>query len=185
VKVRVIANFSLSQAAWFACVLGAAGGLPWLGPACVAAFLALSLKLSDKPRAELKLYAAAVLTGFTFDTSLTAAGLFLPLPHLLPAPLSPPWLIALWPNLAAMLNVSLAWLKGRYLLAAAFGALGGPLAYYGGAKMGAVLALPGPEGLLALAAGWAAATPLLLWLAAHFRGEKPGAPAPLSQAQTT
>lgn len=169
--VKKIFNFSASQAAWFACVLGAAHGLPWLGPASVAVFLAISLKLSDKPGAELKLYASAVLVGFTFDTVMTSAGFFYPLPHLLPAPWSPLWLIALWPNLAAMLNVSLAWLKGRYLLAAAFGAIGGPMAYYGGAKMGAVVTMPGFSDLLAQGAGWALVTPLLFWLAAYYRRE--------------
>ena len=93
------------------------------------------------------------------------------MPHLLPAPFSPPWLIALWLNLAAALNFSLAWLKGRHLLAAAFGAVGGPLAYYGGAKLGGVVTMPGGWDLLALAAGWAAMTPLLAWLAAYYRRE--------------
>lgn len=162
-------NVILSQAAWFACVMGAANGMPWLGPAAVTVFLAICLKLSDKPKAELKLYAAAALAGFAFDTGMTSAGFFFPLPHLLPPPFSPPWLIALWPNLAAMLNVSLAWLRGRYLLAAAFGAVGGPLAYYGGAKLGGVVAMPGAYDLLALSVGWAAMTPLLVWLAAYYR----------------
>lgn len=169
--MRTILNFTLSQAAWFACVLGAAHGLPWLGPAAVALFLGLCLKLSDKPAAELKLYASAALIGFIFDTGMAAAGFFFPLPHLLPAPWSPLWLIVMWPNLAAMLNVSLAWLKGRYLLASALGAVGGPLAYYGGAKMGAVVVMPGFSDLLAQAAGWAVVTPLLFLLAAYYRRE--------------
>lgn len=169
---KKITNFILFQVCWFACILGAAHGLPWLGPAAVAGFLAVSLKLSDNRPAELKLFASAAIVGFLFDTGMTAAGFFFPLPYLLPAPWSPPWLIALWPNLAAVLNVSLSWLKGRYLLAAVFGAVGGPLAYYGGAKLGAVTAMPGTYGLLALAAGWAAATPLLVWLAAYYRREQ-------------
>lgn len=170
--VKMAVNFIFFQAAWFACVLGAARGMEWLGPVCVASFLLVSLKLSDNRTAELKLYAASALMGLCFDTGMTAAGFFCPVPHLLPPPFSPPWLMALWLNLAATLNVSLAWLKRRYLLAAAFGAAGGPLAYYGGAKLGAVVTLPGFYDLLALAAGWAAVTPLLIWLAALFRGEK-------------
>lgn len=163
-------NFILFQAAWFACVLGAARGAPWLGPLFAAAVAAIALKLSDNRKAELRLFATAAALGFLFDTGMTGAGFFLPVPHFLPAPFSPPWLIALWLNLATTLNVSLAWLKGRYLPAAAFGAIGGPLAYYGGAKLGAA-ALPGFYGLLALAAGWAAMTPLLVRLAAFYRRE--------------
>lgn len=164
-------NFILFQAAWFACVLGAAKGWFWLGPVSVLVFAALTVALSDRRGAEVKLYASAAALGFLFDTGMTAAGFFFPLPHLLPPPFSPPWLIALWLNLAAVMNVSLAWLKGRYLPAAAFGAVGGPLAYYGGAKLGGVVTMPGGWDLLALAAGWAAMTPLLAWLAAYYRRE--------------
>ena len=74
-------------------------------------------------------------------------------------------MIGLWMNFAATLNVSMAWLRGRYLLAAAFGAIGGPLAYYGGAKLGATEALPSLNGMLVLAVGWGIMTPLLVWLA--------------------
>ena len=68
-------------------------------------------------------------------------------------------------NFAATLNVSMAWLRGRYLLAAVFGAIGGPLAYYSGAKLGATEALPSLNGMLVLAVGWGVMTPLLVWLA--------------------
>jgi sigma54-dependent transcription regulator len=77
-------------------------------------------------------------------------------------------MVALWLNFAATLNVSLAWLRGHYALAAAFGAVGGPLAYYGGAKMGATEVLPSQGGLLVLAIGWGVMTPVLVWLARVF-----------------
>lgn len=169
---KKVLNFALFQAAWFACVLGAARGWPWLGPLALLAVVAVGLALSGDRRGEIQLLASAAALGFLFDTGMTAAGIFHPLPHFFPAPWSPPWLIALWPNLAATLNVSLAWLRGRYLLAAVFGAVGGPLAYYGGAKLGAAITLPGPYDLLALSAGWAAATPLLVWLAAFYGRER-------------
>jgi hypothetical protein len=70
-----------------------------------------------------------------------------------------------WYVIAATLNVSMAWLRGRYLLAAIFGAIGGPLAYYGGAELGATEALPSLNGILILALGWGVMTPLLVWLA--------------------
>jgi|GEM_PF-5871705 len=48
---------------------------------------------------------------------------------------------------------------------AIFGAIGGPLAYYSGAKLGATEALPSLNGILVLAVGWGVMTPLLVWLA--------------------
>ena len=158
-------NVILFQAAWFAAVLGAAQGMPWLGPLVMIPVLAIHLALLDNRLGELKLLLAAGVLGFLFDTAFVAGGIFTPLQHLFPRPFSPPWMICLWLNFAATLNVSMAWLRGRYLLAAAFGAIGGPLAYYSGAKLGATEALPTTSGMLLLAIGWGAMTPLLVWLA--------------------
>lgn len=166
---RNLLNAALFQGAWFAAVLGAAGGRPWLGPAAVALVVAIHLVLTDNRPGETKLLLAAGILGFLFDTALVATGTFLPVQHLLPRPFSPPWMVSLWLNFAATLNVSLAWLRGRYLLAVLFGAVGGPLAYYGGARLGATEALPTTGAILILAAGWGVMTPLLVGVANYFR----------------
>jgi Protein of unknown function (DUF2878) len=158
-------NVVLFQAAWFAAVLGAARGMFWLGPLAMIPTLAVHLALQNDRRGEVKLLLAAGLLGLVFDTAFVAGGVFTPLQHLLPRPLSPPWMICLWLNFAATLNVSMAWLQGRYLLAALFGAIGGPLAYYSGARLGATEALPTITGMLLLAIGWGIMSPLLVWLA--------------------
>ena len=165
---RKAANVALFQAAWFAAVLGAARGMLWLGPLVMIPTLAVHLLLQEDRQAEVKLLLAAGVLGFIFDTAFVAGGVFTPLQHLFPRPLSPPWMICLWLNFAATLNVSMAWLRGRYLLAALFGAIGGPLAYYSGARLGATETLPTTTGMLLLAVGWGAMTPLLVWLARIF-----------------
>jgi len=78
-------------------------------------------------------------------------------------------MVSLWLNFAATLNVSLEWLKGRYLLAAIFGAVGGAGSYYGGARLGATLALPDVLGIIILIVGWGIVTPILVWLAGRFQ----------------
>jgi len=163
--MKKIINLTLFQIAWFAAVLGAANDVPWLGPLVMVPVLAVHLSFADDRQGELKLLLAAGVLGFLYDTALVTAGVFSPLRHLVPHPLSPPWMIGLWMNFAATLNVSMAWLRGRYLAAAAFGAIGGPLAYYSGAKLGATEALPSLNGMLVLAVGWGVMTPLLVWLA--------------------
>jgi hypothetical protein len=165
---RKFCNFILFQAAWFAAVLGAAKGMPWLGPLAMVPVAGVHLALAENRSGELKLLVAAGMLGFLFDTALVAAGVFLPVAHLLPRPLSPPWMVSLWVNFAATLNVSLAWLRGRFLLAVIFGAIGGPLAYYSGARMGATEALPSLGGMLVLALGWGCMTPVLVRLARVF-----------------
>jgi hypothetical protein len=162
---RKAINVLLFQAAWFAAVLGAARGMLWLGPLAMIPTLAVHLALQEDRQGEVRLLLAAGLLGFLFDTAFVAGGVFTPLQHLLPRPFSPPWMVCLWLNFAATLNVSMAWLRGRYLLAALFGAIGGPLAYYSGARLGATEALPTTTGMLLLAIGWGAMTPLLVLLA--------------------
>jgi len=166
---RMLLNAGLFQVAWFAAVLGAAGEREWLGPLVLLPVLAINLAMATDRRGELKLWAAAGVLGLLFDTALVAAGVFAPRHQLFPHPLSPPWMIGLWLNFAATLNQSLGWLHGRPLLAALFGAVGGPLAYYGGARLGATEAIPGMWGMMILAIGWGVMTPLLFKLAKTLR----------------
>ena len=167
---RKVINVVLFQAAWFAAVVGAALGMLWLGPLSMIPVLAVHMALQGNRYGELKLLLAAGLLGFLFDSTFVAGGVFTPLQHLFPRPFSPPWMICLWLNFAATLNVSMAWLRDRYLLASIFGAVGGPLAYYSGARLGATEALPTTTGMLLLALGWGIMTPLLVWLARAFSG---------------
>jgi non-ribosomal peptide synthetase component F len=71
-------------------------------------------------------------------------------------------MVALWAMFATTLNVSLRALRARPWLAAALGAAGGPLAYYAGARLGALQLADFHAGLAAIAVGWAWLTPLLL-----------------------
>ncbi|MGB5202220.1 MAG: DUF2878 domain-containing protein, partial [Sedimenticolaceae bacterium] len=86
------------------------------------------------------------------------------------AALAPYWIVAMWMGFATTLNVSLGWLKGRYWLAALFGAVGGPLAYLAGAKLGGITLISSEAALTALALGWATIMPLLMYLAARLDG---------------
>jgi hypothetical protein len=163
--MRVIVNFAGFQIGWFACVLGAAYGKPWAGPVAVLFLFLVHLALSGKKPREVALALAAAAIGFAFDSILIAAGTFSPVRELLPAPFSPLWLVAMWVNFALILNVSLRWLQGRYLLSAALGFIGGPMAYYAGARLGAIH-MPEPLAvkLLILAVAWGLAVPFLFWI---------------------
>ncbi len=159
-----ISNFILFQVGWFAAVLGAARGLFWLGPATILVVALIHLSLAaERSRVALVLLVTA-LVGILFDSTLVALQVFSPVRDAMPSPLSPLWMVALWVNFATTFTRSLAWLRNRYLLAGLFGALGGPAAYYGGAKLGAMTELPGSTGLFILAIAWGMAVPLLFAL---------------------
>jgi len=169
-------NFILFQVAWFACVLGGAHETPWIGPAVVAGVAGYHLSRVPDPKSELSLLALAAGIGAAFDSALTMTGwLSYPSGQWHPM-LAPYWIVALWVAFATTLNVSLNWLKGRLLLALAFGAVGGPLAYLAGARLGGITFHEPALALTALAFGWASITPTLVLIATQLDGWRPNAP---------
>lgn len=170
---RVVVNFVVFQAGWFACVLGAAHGLAWAGTLAAAVIVTAHVVFALRPRAELKLVAIALLIGALWDSALVYFGwLAYPAGSFI-AGCAPHWILALWALFAITLNYSLGWLKGRPLVATMLGAVAGPLAYRGAAALGAVQFIESLPAFVALAAGWAFFTPLLLWFAQ--RGDDGGA----------
>lgn len=160
-RMTLVANVALFQAGWFACVLGAAGGVAWIGPVAVVAIVGWHLARADRWRPELALVAVAMLVGAAFDSLLARSG-WLRFDHgMLVDRSAPAWMVAMWASFATTLNVSLRWLRDRPLAAALLGALGGPAAYYSGAKLGAVELVRPDAALAAVAIGWALVTPLL------------------------
>jgi len=166
-------NFALFQLAWFACVAGAAYGMPWFGVAVTLAVIGWHLSQSGQVKSEVLLLSAALMIGACFDQALLSTQLIAYRQHGWDASFVPVWILALWLAFASTLNLSLAWLQGRYLLAALFGAAGGPVAYSGAEKIGAV-AINSSASYIALSVGWAVITPALLCLARHLNKLKTG-----------
>jgi hypothetical protein len=172
--MRIAVNFVLFQLAWFACVLGGAYLVPWLGPVVVAAVVAYHLKAVPEARAESALLVTAAVIGTVFDSLLVSTGWLAYPSGQWVAFLAPYWIIAMWVAFATTLNVSLNWLKGRPWLAASFGAVGGPMAYFAGAKLGGVVLVEPVAALVAIGIGWAVIMPLLMAIASNLDGWRPG-----------
>ena len=173
--MKNVANFVLFQAAWFACVSAAAQGFMWLGPLVVLVVVTLHLLLiaeRTERRWELGYILVVGLVGMLADTGLgllgatrypTSEGVWL-------LALAPPWITSLWVLFATLPHHSLAWLRERPRLTVVLGAVGGPLSYLAGTRLGAVAV--GDQPLLtwgALAIEYAVVTPLLLRLARRRR----------------
>lgn len=157
-----LVNFALFQLGWFAAVIGAGRGHPWLGPTVIAAILALHVAAVGDRRGELRLLLTVALFGFVVDSVLSATDVL----RYAGRPvrwLCPPWVVALWALFGATLRHSMAWLRGRARLAALLGAICGPLSYLAGVRLHA-LSLPDPawRSLLATVVLWSIATPLCL-----------------------
>ncbi len=162
----MLSNIICFQLGWFSCVLGAASDHAWLGVLASICLIAWHLKVSNNWIGEGYLIILAMLIGFVFD--------FLPLNFgwisfeslaLWPDHIPPPWMIFLWGMFATTLNVSLNWLKTRSIVAMLLGALAGPLAYWGGARLGALEIVDFSAAMIYLSIGWAVAVPALLKIA--------------------
>jgi hypothetical protein len=167
------ANFAGYQLVWFAAVCGASRGLTWPALLVMALFGAWQLSVSPSRTADLRLVAAALAMGVVLDGVFSASGVlhYAARAVALPPGGAPLWILALWAAFALTFNHSLRWLTGRPLLCLTLGAAGGPLAYLGAGRLGAVsFAAPAWQGLLGLAAGWAVACALLGNLARAWRG---------------
>jgi hypothetical protein len=168
--MNILINAVAFQLGWFACVLGGANQLPWLGTLVAALIVAWHLSLAPRPGREVALLAAVGALGALWDSLLVAAGwLEYPSGTLL-SNTAPHWIVAMWVLFASTLNVSLRWLRGRWMLATLLGAVAGPLAYYAGAGLGGVVITEPLLAFTALAAGWAAFVPLLIWLSTRLDG---------------
>jgi hypothetical protein len=166
--VDLAINWLLYQVGWFCCVLGAAWGSPWSGASIGAALLAVHLALVRRRGDELALVLWVVVVGLAVDTAQIRLGTLRFTSGLMDPRLPPVWLVVVWAQFATTLNFSLRWLRGHALRAAIVGAVGGPLAYLAGARLGAVeLASPAWSSLAVVAVFWGAALPLAAWVAAR------------------
>jgi len=150
-------NIAAMQVGWFACVLGAANQLPWIGTLVSLAVAALHLARAAQPRVEAALILWAVAIGMVLDSALASSGLLTFASGVWVAGFTTHWMLGLWIGFATTLNASLQWLMQRPIVAIAFGAAGGPLAYGSGAKLGALTLTSLATSLTVIGIGWAIA----------------------------
>ena len=170
-RVTALVNYGAYQAGWFAAVLGAASGHGNAGVAVAAALIALHLWLARERGRELGLLALATVVGLVVETWQLHAGTYRLLSGVVPAHVPPVWLLALWAQFATTFRYSGRGVLARPAAAMLFGALGGPVAFLAGERLGAVvLTTPLWPGLVRLALGWSAALALFSWVARRSSG---------------
>jgi Protein of unknown function (DUF2878) len=178
------ANLVGYQCVWFAAVIGAGRGLWWPGMVAAALFALLHLALCRQTPAQravdFRLMAVAIGCGLLLDGSIASAGLadYAADDATFPLGGAPLWILSLWAAFSLTLRHSMTFLLGRSWLTAAFGAIGGPLAYLGAGRGWQAIAFAEPlwMALAALAVGWCIAITLLTLLAVRWSASA-GAPA--------
>ncbi len=158
-----------NQAIWLVCVLGAARGYPMIAAALGLVLLASQICVEKRPFVrELPWIIACVLLGGGIDSVLTVSGHFVFDQPLWPAALAPPWLLVIWAAFAVAIAEYAPLIRRHSWFSLPLFALGAPLTYYAGCRLGAV-AMPTPIASLAgMTFIWALLTPALVWSRLRF-----------------
>lgn len=160
------ANLLGYQAVWMAAVWSAGQGRAWIGMVACVAFIAWQWVASSVRADDGRVLLAALACGWLIESVARMGGLLV---HASPQPAlpAPAWIVLLWGAFAMTLNHSMAWFGTRRWVAAAFAAVGGPLAYLGAARGFGAVAFPQHAwpALAYLGLAWAIALPLLLRIA--------------------
>ena len=152
---------------WVASVVSAAAGVPAVGMAVVAGVVLIHLRRSHDAPGETRLLLVAAAIGFVWESLLVSGGLVDYGAASGLAGLAPYWIVGMWVLFATTLNVGMRWLRTSTVLASIAGAVGGPLSFVAGERLGAV-AFPDPLlALTVIGAGWAVLLPLIVRFAAR------------------
>ncbi len=159
-KTHSVITLVLFKLCWLAIVFSAVWVRPWIGLAAIAGFTVYETVL--RGRSHVLLPAVVVgLLGFTVD-NLYAVSALITFRDTGFA-LAPYWMALLWVNFALIVEQGLSFLRGRPVLAAALGAIGGPMAYMAGVRLELLeLTAPPVVALGVIALTWALAMPLML-----------------------
>lgn len=168
-KTKII-NFVMFQLGWLVVVMLGASSVHWAAVLVVAGIVAYHLSVSPDGHRELKLILLALGIGLVWENILTMSGLVVYEQGQILGMFAPVWIIAMWAMLATTLNVSLRWMHGKTALAFLFGAIGGPLAFIAGQKLGAVSFPDFNMAMLALAIGWGVLFTLIMQFAYRHDG---------------
>jgi len=162
--LRLIIDIVGFQATWWAAALGAGAG-NWIPGSAVGGFVLLLQMIAAKVRlATFATVVIACVIGLAGETAMIASGLVSYAATWPLAGLPPLWLLTLWMVFATCIEATLRMLGDNALLKGALlGAVVAPPTYWAGESFAALsFAEPKWIGLIAIAAIWAIATPIML-----------------------
>lgn len=159
-KTTSVVTLVLFKVCWAAIVFGAVWSREWMGLAAISAFVVYEVIARRRSRLLVPAIIVGML-GYAVDNAYVITGLV----SFRDAGLgfAPYWMALLWVNFALIVEHGLSFLKGRPVLGAALGAIGGPMAYMTGVRLGLLELTAAPAlalGVIALT--WAIAMPLLM-----------------------
>lgn len=164
-NMHLFVNLLIFKVSWLIVIWSAANAMPLSGLLAVSLAVLIHLITCRSPANEVLLLLAIGFVGFLWETLLLTLGLVEYSSGMFHSQLAPYWMVALWILFATTLNVSFARLQNNLALAAAFGAVAGPVSFFAGSRIGAVTIVSESFGFAILSLGWALFLPLVLWIA--------------------
>lgn len=166
-----LVNYGAYQVGWLAAILGAAWGHGAWGATVAFGLTAGHLWLARDRRGEAVLVVTALATGLAVESGQIAAGTYRILAASTETGAPPLWLLALWAQFATTFRFSLRAVMTRPRRAMLFGAVGGPIAFLAGERLGAVvLQAPVLSSVARLILAWALALLWLSWVTRRLAG---------------
>ncbi|MCG8381585.1 MAG: DUF2878 domain-containing protein [Gammaproteobacteria bacterium] len=160
-NARIVVAFVHFQLIWWTCVWGAAWGLGGAATVFALALMIHHFYLSENRWVDAQLLVASVGIGLTVDSLLALLGAYQFGENTYNTPIPPVWLLAIWGAFGLTYRYLLGWLRGRYLIAAALGAVFGPFTYVMGAESGAMWVSVEPGHLVLMALAWLLVLPVM------------------------
>lgn len=156
---------------WFAALGFAARCDPWPGILSAVILLAFHFVLTQHWRLDLIMMGILSVFGIIVDSLYIHLNVIV---FTCPGPffewLAPLWVIVLYAYFATTLNCSLSYLGAHPVGLSIVGALGGPLCYYAGVKLGAAsLGMGIPDSLIIVAAVWCFGMPVIAYINGKLR----------------
>jgi hypothetical protein len=162
-KYKNMLNMIGFQTSWWACVLGAKNGHPYLGPVFMFIFLLFHFSILKNKNKELIFIILVGLIGTIADTILFQTNL-IEYQGVYIDKVAPLWITAMWMGFAATINHSLVWLNNKWIISFVIGAIFGPLSYFTGIKFEALYFEISLLTMSVLALLWGVVVPSLYYL---------------------
>jgi len=169
-RIILIARIVVFQVGWFAAVLGGAHDHVIAGCGAVAVIVGFHIWQADVPFQELVLIAITTAIGTIWDSALMIMNVIQYPYGVIVTGVAPAWIMAVWALFATAFNTSLTFFKRRYIYVSLFGAIGAPLSFLAGMRLGALQFPNQTKALIVIGIGWAIMMPILMRLAQRYNG---------------
>ncbi|MBD3176181.1 MAG: DUF2878 family protein [Armatimonadia bacterium] len=168
-----ILGFVLFLIGVVACYTGARTGKPWIGPLVVGLVAGVRLAMGPARLATLEVLGVTTGMAFVAESTLVLCGVYTPADPtrwLLPAPLVPVWLLALWTNFGVRIGDYLPFMYGKWGRLLALSAVFGTLIFHNAERYEVLTMDLGVTSYLIVAALWAGLVPAMFLVGAHLFG---------------